>query len=261
MRRLLYIVPLLVLCLTVQAEKRTDIPCGDWLTIEAHPFPDYVFVKWSDGNTDSVRSIQVNEDATYIAFFAARCEEYANWPVIALYDWLLMLNVQAINEKGYYISPANVTWYRAIGEPDDMHDVFPQDDEVVVQGSYYLTLDKSLQGTGNYYAIVDVSDAKGQLCDGLMRTVIINYSGSDASSGAQVKLLSACVRGGQPVQLVGLMPDENTTVQVFSSEGQLVRTLRCDDTRFTFPAERTAGCYYVSIHNSTQQSVLKYIVL
>ena len=114
--------------------------------------------------------------------FAARCEEYANWPVIALYDWLLMLNVQAINEKGYYISPANVTWYRAIGEPDDMHDAFPQDDEVVTQGSYYLTLDKSLQGTGNYYAIVDVSDAKGQLCDGLMRTVIINYSGSDASS-------------------------------------------------------------------------------
>ena len=109
--------------------------CGTWLQLVATPFDDYHFVEWSDGNVEPVRTVEVNEDATYIAYFAANCEEYANWPVVALYDWLLMVNVNAINQMGYYISPANVTWYRVVGEPDDMHNAFPQDDQVVIRGS------------------------------------------------------------------------------------------------------------------------------
>lgn len=188
-KTLLYIVLSCCLVLSVQAEKRTDIPCGEWVTIEAHSYPDYVFVQWSDGNTDSIRSIQVYQDATYIAYFAARCGEYANWPVVSLYDWLLMLDVTSINQKGYFISPANVTWYRIVGEPDDMKQSFPQDDEMVVKGSYSLSLDKSLKGTGSYYAVVDVSDAQGKLCDGYMRTVIINYSGTESAPAQRRKLL------------------------------------------------------------------------
>ena len=259
MKRLLSIISILCLCVHLQAEVRTGVPCGEWLTLEAHPFPDYVFVQWSDGNTDSIRSIQVNEDAMYIAFFAARCEEYANWPVIALYDWVLMLNVSAINEKGYYISPANVTWYRAVGEPDDMHDMFPQDDQIVAQGTYYLTLDKSLKGTGNYYAIVDVSDAQGQLCDGLMRTVIINYSGSEEQA-PQVRLISNCARSGQQLKLVGLVPDETTTIQVYSTAGQLIRTFTCEDAQFLFAAEAAAGCYHVRVASPSVRQMLKYLV-
>ena len=232
--------------------------CGTWLQLVATPFDDYHFVEWSDGNVEPVRTVEVNEDATYIAYFAANCEEYANWPVVALYDWLLMVNVTAINQMGYYISPANVTWYRVVGEPDDMHNAFPQDDQVVIPGSYYLTLAKNLQNTGNYYAVVDVSNAQGMLCDGLMRTVIINYSGG--GKAPQLSLLPNYASPGQQIKLVGLNLNEKTTVQVFSATGQLVRTFVCEDTQLVFPAEYIAGCYQVKVSSPSINQVLKYLV-
>lgn len=232
--------------------------CGTWLQLVATPFDDYHFVEWSDGNVEPVRTVEVNEDAIYIAYFAANCEEYANWPVVALYDWLLMVNVSAIYGMGYYISPANVTWYRVVGEPDDMHNAFPQDDQVVIRGSYYLTLAKNLQNTGNYYAVVDVSNAQGMLCDGLMRTVIINYS--NGSKAPQLSLLPNYASPGQQIKLIGLNPNEETTVQVFSATGQLVRTFVCEDTQLVFPAEYTAGCYQVKVSSPSINQVLKYLV-
>jgi len=54
------------------------VECGSWFTLSAQSYDDYHFVEWNDHNTDAVRQIQVNEDATYVAFFAANCEEYAN---------------------------------------------------------------------------------------------------------------------------------------------------------------------------------------
>ena len=232
--------------------------CGTWLQLVATPFDDYHFVEWSDGNVDSVRTIEVNEDATYIAYFAANCEEYANWPVVALYDWLLMVNVRAINEKGYYISPANVTWYRVVGEPDDMHNLFPQDDEAVVRGSYYLTLAKNLKNTGDYYAVVDVSNARGMLCDGLMRTVVIKYS--SVGHAPHIALVPNYVYPGQRLKLIGLNPDEKTIIHVFSATGQLVNMYVCNDAEFFFPAEYIAGCYQVKVSSPTISQVLKYLV-
>ena len=258
MKRITYIFLAFTICLTIQAVVRTDVPGGEWLTIEAHPLVDYHFVEWSDGNTDSVRSIQVHEDATYIAYFAANCEEYANWPVVALYDWLMMVNVKAINDMGYFFSPSNVTWYRVVGEPDDMHEDFPQDDQVVNRGSYYLTLDKNLQGTGNYYAVVDVSNAQGMLCDGLMRSVIISYSSS--GKAPRLNLSPTSATPGQQLKLVGLSPQETTTIQVFTAAGQLLHTYTCDEAQFFFPAEIVAGCYQVRVSASSISQVLKYIV-
>lgn len=261
MKRILHITLFLCFCLVVQAEVRTNVPCGEWLTIKAQPRADFRFIQWSDGNTDSVRTVQVYEDATYIAFFAANCEEYANWPVIALYDWLLMINKAAINAKGYYFNEENVTWYRIVGEPDDMHDsIFPQDDQVVVRNSFYLTLDQDLKGTGNYYAVVDVSNAHGKYCDGLMRSVIINYSGTGNGSAPQVRLMPTCAAPGQQLKLVGMDPDETTTVQIFSSAGQLVRSFVCEDSQAFFPAEYTAGCYQVRVSSNSVKQVIKYFV-
>ena len=233
--------------------------CGTWLQLVATPFDDFHFVEWSDGNVEQVRTIEVNEDATYIAYFADNCEEYANWPVVALYDWLLMVNVAAINEMGYYFSPQNVTWYRVVGEPDDMHNDFPQNDQVVVRDSYYLTLARNLQNTGSYYAVVDVSNAQGMLCDGLMRTVIINYSGNGGKA-PQLNLLPNCALPGQQLKLVGLIPNETTTIQVFSTAGQLMHTYTCDNEQFLFPAEIVSGCYHLRISSPSVQEVIKYVV-
>ena len=41
--------------------------CGTWLQLKATPFNDFHFVKWSDGNVEPIRMVEVNEDATYIA--------------------------------------------------------------------------------------------------------------------------------------------------------------------------------------------------
>jgi len=248
-----------VSALAKQSAPRTTLAeCGSWIQLTATPFEDYHFVEWNDHNTDSVRLIQVSEDARYIAFFAANCEEYANWPVVALYDWLLMINVREINKMGYYFSPANVSWYRVVGEPDDMHNTFPQDDQFVSSG-FYLTLDKNLKGSGDYYAVVDVADAQGMLCDGLMRSVIIQYSGSSAPQ--KVALLPNITPANEQIRLIGLDPNVETQVRVFSSTGRLVEQFSTTgvDTYF-LQAASVAGCYQVQVQSQEGCYTLRYIV-
>ena len=245
-------------CLHLRAEEH-KIVCGTWIEIAAHPFEDFHFVQWNDGNTEAVREIQVHEDARYIAYFAANCEEYANWPIVSLYDWLLMVDVRAINEMGYYFTPANVTWYHIVGEPDDMHDMFPFDDQEVSKGSYYLTLDKSLKGTGSYYAVIDVSDSKGMLCDGLMRSIIISYSGS--KQPAKVALVPNAVVVGQTMQLKGLNPQEESKIYVYNTTGQLIGQFVSTGQSFVpLEAVPVAGCYQVVVKSPTVFQTLRYIV-
>ena len=245
-------------CSFLWAEEH-KIECGSWIEIAAHPLEDYHFVNWNDGNQDSIRQIQVHEDATYIAYFASNCEEYANWPIVSLYDWLLMVDVRTINEMGYYFTPADVTWYRIVGEPDDMHNTFPLDDQEMEKGSYYLTIDQSLKGTGTYYAVIDVSDAQGMLCDGLMRSVLVSYAGSQQP--AKVALFPTAVSIGQAMQLKGLNPDENSEIFIYSTTGQLIEQfVSTNETTIQLHAGHVAGCYQVVVKSQTISQTLRYIV-
>ena len=245
-------------CLPLWAEEH-KVACGSWIEIAAHPLEDYHFVNWNDGNQDSIRQIQVHEDATYIAYFAANCEEYANWPIVSLYDWLLMVDVRTINEMGYYFTPADVTWYRIVGEPDDMHNTFPQDDQEMEKGSYYLTINQSLKGTGTYYAVIDVSDSQGMLCDGLMRSVLVSYAGS--SQPSKVALFPTAVSMGQTMQLKGLSPDENSEIFIYSTTGQLIEHfVSKGESTLQLHAVHTAGCYQVVVKSPSINQTLRYIV-
>lgn len=237
---------------------RHVVDCGTWMELSATPAEDYHFVRWSDGNTDSVRQIQVHEDAHYIAYFAANCEEYANWPVVALYDWLLMLNVTEVNAMGYYVQPNQVKWYRVVGELDDMHGRFPLDDEFVCVG-HYLTLDKNLSGTGDYYCVADVSDNKGLLCDGLMRSVIVHYAA--ASAAAEPRLLPNKVLAGETMRLVGLSPTGETDITVYSPSGQLLGQHHLvGESEYLLTAAPVAGCYLVRVITDGALTTLRYIV-
>ena len=237
----------------------TVYECGTWLSLAATPTEDYHFVSWSDGSTDSLRQIEVNEDATYIAYFASNCEEYANWPVVALYDWLLMLNINDINEKGYYFSTEHVNWYRVVGTPDDMHNQFPQDDELVSTG-YYLTIDRDLRGTGDYYAVADVSDSKGLLCDGLMRSVIVHYA-SAAMSSRKMALMPNHVQRGGEMKLLGLSPDEETDIYVFSPTGQQVEHISViGESSLVLLGTGVQGCYMVRVQSKSVNETLRYVV-
>lgn len=256
-RSLILIACLIFFCSSWAEEYK--IACGSWIEIAAHPLADHHFVQWNDGHTDSVRQIQVHEDAFYIAYFAANCEEYANWPVVALYDWLLMIDVRAINEMGYYFAPENITWYRVIGQPDDLHDVFPLDDQCVGQDSYYLTLDKNLKGTGNYYAVIDASDSQGILCDGLMRSVIVSYSGNEIP--AKLSLIPNAIFEGEVMQLNGLVPEENSHIYIYSTTGQLIEHITsAGQSSIPLHTSYTAGCYQVLVESPSVHQSLRYIV-
>ena len=255
---------ILILCLLLcspitRAAELSGIVCGSWVEISAHPFHDFHFVEWHDGNTEPVRLIQVNEDATYIAYFAANCEDYANWPIVALYDWLLMVNVKEINALGYYFTEKDVTWYRVVGEPDDMQDVFPMDDIVMARGSNYLTIDRSLRGTGNYYAVVDVSNSQGMLCDGLMRSVIVYYSGAEDKS--TIALMPNAAARGQQMKLVGLHPFEQTQLFIYNTAGQLLEQFDVIGQESIYiQATQEAGCYQVVVKSNSVMQTVRYIV-
>jgi hypothetical protein len=160
---------------------------------------------------------------------------------------------------GYYFTPADVTWYRIVGEPDDMHDTFPQDDQELEKGRYYLTIDQSLKGTGTYYAVIDVSDSQGMLCDGLMRSVLVSYAGSQQP--AKVALFPTAVSMGQSMQLKGLNPNENSEIYIYSTTGQLIEQfVSTNETTIQLHAVHTAGCYQVVVKSPSVSQTLRYIV-
>ena len=185
--------------------------------------------------------------------------EETELPVVSLYDWLLMLNINAINEMGYYFSQSDVNWYRIVGEPDDIHTDFPSDDQLVVEGSYYLTLENSLKGTGNYYAVVDVHQKQDMSGDSFMRSEIISYS--TAKQPAKLALLPGVVANGQPLQLIGLNPEETTNIYVYNATGQLINQVSSTgNTTLNLDAASLAGYYQVVVQSLSTTETLRYIV-
>lgn len=257
-RRLLYIlfhalaVPLMAL----------EVPCGTWLTLRATAMEDWHFERWSDGNTDSVRVIEITSDTTLYAFFAANCEEYANLPVVALYDWLLMLDVRAIQAKGYWFAEKDVGWYRVRGTPDPLTDNIGKDDEFICRG-YYLTLDKHLGGTGDYYAVVDVSSSpSGVLCTGQMRSLIVHYSSASTAARRTPVLEPTVVRTNAQQRLLYLDDQSPTTVVIYDMSGRRVYSTEADRVdKLSLSAVNTAGCYQMVVTTGGEQYVLRYIVV
>lgn len=235
-----------------------QVECGSLFELACIPYDGYHFIKWSDGDTNATRVIQVNEDCHYIAYIAPDCENYANLPVLALYDWLIMLDVRSIHEMGYTFAENNVTWYRVVGEPDQLNDDYYQDDEMVTKG-YYLTIDRNFKNTGDYYAVVDVSNSGNLPCFGSMRTVIVHYAGS--SPKQHLALLPTNVYAGQQIRIIGLNPNEQSTISVYDMVGKLLSTTTIREaSTYYFNACTGAGCYNVVIQSPTGTTTLRYLV-
>ena len=233
--------------------------CGAWYELRATPMEDWHFVHWNDGDTSAVRQVEVLGDAHYVAYFAPNCGDYPALPVVALYDWLILLDVRSINAKGYYFGEEAVTWYRVRGAPDKLADGASADDERVGIG-YSLTIDQSFKGTGDYYASVDVSSSpSGVLCTDLMRSFIVHYASSAAS--APPLLEPTMVRAREPQRLLHLNPDHPTTVTIYDIAGHCLQTLTTDNAeRMDLQAQPVPGCYQVVVQNGEQRTVLRYIV-
>lgn len=250
----------LSISLGVHAES-FEVPCGTWLELRATAMEGWHFDHWNDGDTSAVRQVEVTADAHYVAFFAPSCEAYPVLPVVALYDWLLMLDMTTIESWGYYFAEEDVTWYRVRGVPDKPEEGASQDDDPMGTG-YYLTLGKSFVGTGDYYAIVDMSSkATGELCTDFMRSEIVNYASAAAPKKTPI-LEPTIVRPSEAQRILRLNPDSPTTVTVYDVSGHRLRTLSADGVeRMSLQAEGVAGCYQVVVQNGEEKHVLRYIVV
>lgn len=91
---------------------------ADTVTIEARSNDGYIFVKWSDDNTDSIRRVVADQDMEFVAYFKAKPKprpvpkfeitvESSNseWGVVlggnGTYDSLAVVTLEAIANDGY----------------------------------------------------------------------------------------------------------------------------------------------------------------
>ena len=255
-RKLLYIL-FLALAVPIQA---IEVPCGTWIELRATAVADWHFDHWNDGDTSAVRQVEVTGDAHYVAYFAPNCGDYPSLPVVSLYDWLIMLDMKAINAQGYFFGADAVTWYRVKGAPDKLTDGASADDERMGTG-YSLTIDRSFLGTGDYYASVDVSSSpSGVLCTDLMRSLIVHYAST--TSNAPPLLEPTMVRPQEQQRLLRLNPAYPTTVTIYDIAGHRLECLEAKEVdQLILYAQAVAGCYQVVVQNGDQRTVLRYIVI
>lgn len=248
----------------MRAEQQLTVSCGDWVTIQATPYEGYRFVNWSDGNTNALRDVQVFSDTTFIAYFASTCKDYANFPIVSVYDWLLMLNVNDIKDSlgtSINFGPENVSWYKVIGEPDDQADGL-HDDSLVVSGSYYLTLDKNLSGTGDYYALIDfAASPSGELCHDYLRSVLVHYASSQPGLRQAPSLRPNIAPAGQTIRLIGLDSEEQTDICVYDANGRRVGNYQSSgNSSFDLPTGNVQGCYLVLLDSPSGRYTLRFVL-
>ena len=222
----------------------------------------YTFSGWAP------EIVPATEDATYIAIYdstalvpnADNCVECQNAPVVALYDYLLMLNVKELKTAGYTFTDQDVKWYRIAGEIDNLDTPTSQHDDELVTTGMYLTLAQNLSGTGRYYVVVDMSKTtEKSLCTGFMRSALVNYTSAPARHS--VALLPNVIRGAGMMTLSGLLPEEATTINVYDPAGRLIQTFTSTGANeYKLTAVPQQGCYHVRVESENLQTTLKYVV-
>ena len=235
---------------------------GTEVTLTATPEHGYHVSKWSTGETSAEIKITVTEDMAFTVSFihqtADNTPECANAPAVAKYDWLLMLNANALKDKGYNLNENIVDWYRVVGEMDNL-DSGERDDEKVGTG-YYYTINSKLNDTGDYYALIDLPWQTTEVgCSGLMRTVVFHYAPKGTTKRAMA-VSPTITYPEQQIEIVNL-PKEEVEVYVYDVAGRLYRSFRTDgEPAAAFKAEPMAGTYIVVVWTSKGKETFKYIV-
>ena len=235
---------------------------GTEVTLTATPKHGYHVSKWSTGETSAEIKITVTEDMAFTVSFihqtADNTPECANAPAVAKYDWLLMLNANAIKDMGYNLNENIVDWYRVVGEMDNL-DSGERDDEKVGTG-YYYTINSKLNDSGDYYALIDLPWQTTEVgCSGLMRTVVFHYAPKGTTKRAMA-VSPTITYPEQQIEIVNL-PKEEVEVYVYDVAGRLYRSFRTDgEPAAAFKAEPMAGTYIVVVWTSKGKETFKYIV-
>ena len=246
---------LLPIVLPAQTSVDGDIYCGKRIQVTATPKPGYHFVEWSDGLTDNPRWIDMYADSSLVAYFAPNCKRPIV-PVLALYDWMLILDKPALNQMGFNPAEDEVHWYRVVNDRDDIGDD-KRDDELVHVG-YYLTATHVGTTAGKYYAeiVVNVPDSF-LLCSDTIRSNSWTFNGQEAIYNVAGNTYSCRYNEGQ-VCLSGLPFGEQSDIAVLDAIGRVIARYRSEDSDCVFEAP-PAGCYIIQISNRSGTVGIRYI--
>lgn len=217
-----------------------------------HQMSDITVSSGSVEMSDDRLSAIITMDAAnviVVATFEKACDYYRYAPATSIYDWILIVDKTEFEKLGFVISDSNVTWYRVVGELDDPCDDFDVEDDVVVCQGMYLTSEKSLLGSGNYYAVVEVDGER-------FRTKTFVYEDNGMS---KVTLAPTRASRRQTLMLRGLKDESD--VMVYDMNGNLVKSLRTDGSAtYQIEAEDNSGVYIVRVVSGPMHWSFKYVV-
>lgn len=252
----LWVVPVLA-----EDAEMGGLHCGDVVTITATPDVGYRFVRWSDGNTDNPREIEITQAVNLYAEYAPICQT-ATVPVLWLYDQLMMVNVDSLQRMGYIFSEQSVSWYRIVGDTDA--DVAEQDDQLLATGYFYNLLPGQ---TGTFYAAVDISatpPVSPPRCSDILYSVPIQRGQTgldDMLIDGEISLLPNYVRPGTPMEVRGLNAKWLYTMEVYDAVGRKIEEYTSyGKESYTLIAQQIPGYYLVRVTSKDGEVVLKYVV-
>jgi hypothetical protein len=176
--------------------------------------------------------------------------EMANMPAYNKYGGrLLTVDIKQIKDEfGWDVAEEDVVWYRVV---DANHA------DSVGHGYYHTTADGTPLPAGEYYARINHTRVVPSECDGILQTVCL-IVGQDNNGP---KLVPTIARPHELIQLLNLDPDAVSTVNVYSTTGELIETFQVTDKQnTTFPAAHLTGYYIVDVQTETEKVSLRYIV-
>ncbi|MCQ2369438.1 MAG: hypothetical protein MJ007_03045 [Paludibacteraceae bacterium] len=242
-----------------------DYQAGSVATLTAQPKKGYALDYWSNGEKTASISIVVNKDTTVTAYFGRQNADNTpacnNAASASKYNWLIMLDLNTLNAEGYTFTENQVRWYKVVGEMDNLSDPdYLRNDEFLKNG-YYLTLDKSLTGTGTYYGLIDLVNQSDNVgCQsGIMRTEPHKYDATEKKSGCT--LLKTVVEPQETLEIINLPKGVKSHIRVFDSIGNAIYETVSDGIEtLQFNAASIPGTYMVTISDESTKQTLRYIV-
>ncbi len=186
---------------------------------------------------------------------ADNTDSYANMPAVSKYNgWLLMINLNGINDLGFFPTEEQVAWYKIVGAADFEAVAGDQSDELVGTG-YYFTTGEQL--TGAYYAVIEMAPVTEDPCGAVLRTVTITC----ASSPTPISIAPSMVTPGEDVVISGLNPAETYSLDIFNLMGILVETREVTGVAtYTIKAQDITGYYMLNVKTAAEATTLRYIV-
>ncbi|MEE1174393.1 MAG: hypothetical protein U0K53_02840 [Paludibacteraceae bacterium] len=171
-----------------------------------------------------------------------------NAPSVNKYDWLLMLNVNEIKAQGYVFEEKDVTWYRITdnGAPQ------------VVGNGYSYTIDRSLLGTGDYYARIELPTQTNDVaCKCIYGTQTYSFDGDVLPTPM---LMPSIVGPNERVEVLNL-PMENAEIKVYDKVGKIYYTIESNGrSKVDFLSQDLPGQYLVEVKTPATKVTLKYVV-